>query len=122
MFTSPQTYEYISQKTNDPIIEWKICNWTGVTFPIFASEKETLEQISPVINGKRYYISLPNLCPEARQIHRMLFRNDRSFYKTIDDLYGKSVISIYYDGFPGKIYEANSWFNDLDATKYAQDM
>lgn len=121
MFTKKETYEFISKKTNDPIVEWKICTWTGKEFPIFESEKETLEQISPTVYGKKYGISLPNLCPEARQIHRMLFRNDRSFYKTKDSLYNKDIVSIYYEGFPWKVYEVNSWYKDLDAGKYSEE-
>ena len=93
MFTSKKTYEYISEKTKDKILEWKICKWTWKEFPIFNSQKELLKKISPKINWKKYNISLPNLSPEARQIHRMLFRNDRSFYKTKDDLYWKSIIT-----------------------------
>jgi len=121
MFTNRDTYEYISEMINDKIMEWKNCLWTGKEFPIFESEKATLESISPIINWKKYDISLPNLCPEARQIHRMLFRNDRSFYKTKDDLYNKDIISIYYDSFPWKVYEVNSWYKDMDASKYSLD-
>jgi hypothetical protein len=76
-----KVYEFISQKTQDPIVERRTCPRTGEEFAIFQSEKDLLSKISPVIKGKKYEILLPTLSPDARQINRMLFRNDRVFYK-----------------------------------------
>jgi hypothetical protein len=76
-----EVYEFISQKINDPIIERKTCKRTNKEFPIYESEKQILQQISPIINGKRYDIQFPELGPDARQILRMMYRNDRVFYK-----------------------------------------
>ncbi len=115
-------YEFISIKTNDPIIQRRICKRTGEEFPIFQSEKDLLSQISPVINGKKYEISLPSLSPSARQINRMLFRNDRVFYKWKSDHDGKWIISIYSPEFAWKVYEVNDRYKDIwDPMSYAKD-
>ena len=47
-------YEFISKKTNDPIIEWRICKRTGEEFPIFQGDVEMLDKLSPVIGGEKY--------------------------------------------------------------------
>ncbi len=74
-------YEYISKKTNDPIVERRKCHWTGEDFAIFQSEVEMLDKLSPVINWKKYLLPIPDLSPKARQINRLIFRNERKFYK-----------------------------------------
>ena len=76
-----EVYEFISKKTGDPIVERRLCRWTGEEFPVYKSERKLLDSISPVIDGKPYTIPSPDLSPKARNIHRMLFRNDRVFYK-----------------------------------------
>ena len=91
-----KVYELISQQKKDPIIEWKICRRTGKEFPIFESEKLLLEKISPTIGDKKYQISLPQLSPEARQIKRLIWRNERKFYKFVDSK-GVSGISTISD-------------------------
>ena len=91
-----KVYEFISKQKGDPIIEWRICRRTGKEFPIFESEKILLEQISPTIADKKYLLSLPQLSPEARQIKRLIWRNERKFYKFID-AQGKSGISTISD-------------------------
>ena len=91
-----KVYEFISQQKKDPIIEWRICRRTGKEFPIFESEKILLEKISPTIADKKYLLSLPQLSPEARQMKRLIWRNERKFYKFID-AQGKSGISTISD-------------------------
>jgi hypothetical protein len=91
-----KVYEFISKEKNDPIREWRICRRTGEEFPIFESEKLLLEKISPTIGDKKYQISLPQLSPEARQIKRLIWRNERKFYKFVDSK-GVSGISTISD-------------------------
>ena len=74
-------YEFISQQTNDPIIEWKTCAISGQEFPIYKSDRDFYDKISPVFDGKRFQIPTPTLCPEERQRRRLLFRNERKLYK-----------------------------------------
>ena len=82
------TYEFISKQANDAILERRTCPRTGEEFPIFDSEVKLLEKLSPVIagpvheGGKKYQLSLPTLSPKARQIKRLVRRNERRFYKS----------------------------------------
>ncbi|MDR0606984.1 MAG: hypothetical protein LBG52_01220 [Candidatus Peribacteria bacterium] len=86
-YTSRETYDFISKQTNDPIVEWKTCKVSGQPFPIYQSDVDFYDKISPTFNGKKYQIPTPTLCPEERQRRRPIFRNERKLYK------GKSALS-----------------------------
>lgn len=111
-----EVYEFISKETNDPIVEWRICRRTGKEFPIFNSEKFLLEKISPIIVDKKYQLSLPQLSPEARQMKRLIWRNERKFYKFINSQ-GKSEISTIASQMWLKIV-SQSEFYDYDHLQY----
>ena len=40
-----EVYEYISQKTNDPIVEWKTCPKSGEEFAIYQSDLDFYKKI-----------------------------------------------------------------------------
>jgi hypothetical protein len=46
-YTSKEVYEYVSKKTNDPIVEWKKCRISGQDFPIYQSDLEFYGKVSP---------------------------------------------------------------------------
>jgi vacuolar-type H+-ATPase subunit D/Vma8 len=48
-YTSREVYEYIAQQSGDTIVEWRVCSVAGVEFPIFQSEVDLLQKLSPVI-------------------------------------------------------------------------
>ena len=85
-YTSRETYEFISQQTNDPIVEWKTCRISGQPFPITQKDLAFYDKESPVINDIKYVIPTPTLCPEERQRRRLAFRNERKLYKRPSDL------------------------------------
>jgi hypothetical protein len=99
-YTSRQVYEYISKQTNDPIVERKVCKISGAEFPIYKSDMEFYDKISPVFNGVKYSIPTPTLCPEERQRRRLVWRNQRKLYKRKCDASGKDVISTYSPNYP----------------------
>jgi hypothetical protein len=111
-YTSKQVYEYISKQTNDPIVERKTCKISGAEFPIYKSDMEFYDKISPVFNGVKYQIPTPTLCPEERQRRRLLFRNERKLYKRKCDASGKDIISIYSPDKPYKVYDQKFWWSD----------
>jgi len=90
-YTSKEVYEYISKQTGDPIVQWKTCAVSGQEFAIYQSDLDFLEKISPVFGGKKYLIPTPTLCPEERQRRRLLFRNERKFYKRKCDATGQTI-------------------------------
>ncbi len=49
-YTPKEVYEYVAQQTKDPIVEWKTCEVSGAQFPIYQSDLEFYDRISPVIN------------------------------------------------------------------------
>jgi hypothetical protein len=91
-----EVYEFISKKTDDPIIEWRTCAVSGEEFAIFQSDKKFYKKISPTFGGKKFQIPFPTLCPEERQRRRLLFRNDRKLYRDKCALTGENIVSLYH--------------------------
>jgi hypothetical protein len=75
-YTSREVYDFISRQTSDPIVEWKTCKVSGQPFPIYQSDVEFYDKISPTFNGKKFAIPTPTLCPEERERRRMAWRNE----------------------------------------------
>lgn len=92
---------------NDPIVEWKTCEISWAQFPIYQSDLEFYDKISPVINGVKYPIPTPKLCPEERERRRMSFVNLRKLYRRTCDASGKAIISIYSPEKTYTVYEQN---------------
>ena len=46
-YTSKEVYEYVSKKANDPIAERKKCRKSGQEFPIYQSDLNFYDKISP---------------------------------------------------------------------------
>ena len=90
-----KTYELIAQETNDPIVERRLCPWTGEEFPIYQSEIDMLKKLAPIIGGKKYDIPVPTLSPKARQIRRLLRRNENTYYSVTSSLSNKKIISLF---------------------------
>lgn len=107
-----KVYEFVSQKTNDPIVERKVCEVSWEEFPIYESDLEFYEKISPIFDWKKYSIPSPKLSPSERERRRMAFRNERKLYRRTCDATGKSIISIYSPDKPYKIYEQNERWSD----------
>ncbi len=115
-----EVYEYISKKLNDPIIERRTCLRTGELFPIFQWDQLLLEKISPKIWWKKHLLPLPKLSPKAREIRRLLRRNDRKIYKTKCQNTGQDIITFYHPDIEKKIVEFNERFKNVDNTDFWQ--
>ena len=65
----------------------------------------------------------PTFCPECRMIRRMVFRNERSLYKTACVLCSKNMISMYAPEKPHVVY-CNSCYSsdDWDPMSYGFDL
>ena len=117
-----EVYEFISKQTNDPIVEWKTCAVSGEPFAIFQSDLDFYDKISPVLNGTRYQIPTPTLCPEERQRRRLFFRNERKLYRRKCDATGRDIISLYSPDKPHKVFEQKfRWSDAWDAMNYGRD-
>ena len=121
-YTSREVYEFISKQTKDPIVQWKTCAISGAEFPIYQSDLEFYDKISPSFNGVKYSIPTPSLCPEERQRRRLLFRNERKLYKRKCDASGKDIISMYAPNAPYKVFDQKFRRSDSrDAMDYGRD-
>jgi hypothetical protein len=107
-----KVYEFVSKKINDSIVEWKTCKVSGQEFPIYQSDIAFYDKFSPVIDGKKYSIPTPSLCPEERQRRRLAFRNDRKLYRRNCDATGKQIISIYSPDKTYTVYEQQARRSD----------
>jgi hypothetical protein len=115
-------YEFISNKTNDPIVEWKICTMSGQEFPIYQSDIDFYDKISPMLNGVKYPIISPTLCPEERERRRMSRRNEWSLYRSTCNASGKQIISMYPDNSGYTVYDWKIWYSDQwDAMEYGRE-
>lgn len=115
-------YEFISKQTNDPIVEWRTCAVSGTEFPIFQSDLVYYEKISPTLEGKKYLLPAPTLCPEERERRRLSWRNERKLYRRNCDKTGKSMMSMYPENSEYTIYDWKVWYSDArDAMDYGRD-
>jgi len=78
-----------------------------------------LQKISPTIWSKHFPLPLPSLSPKARQIHRMMFRNERKFYHTTCPITKKPIISTIAPERWIRSCESEV-FHDLDHTQFAR--
>jgi hypothetical protein len=111
-YTTRETYDFISRQTSDPIVEWKTCKVSGQPFPIFQSDLDFYDKISPTFNGKKFQIPTPTLCPEERQRRRLAFRNERRLYRRKSDFSGDEIISMYSPDKPYIVYSSDEWWSD----------
>jgi hypothetical protein len=117
-----RVYEFISKQTDDPIVERKICKVSGAPFAIFQSDIDFYHKISPVINGEKFSIPVPTLCPEERQRRRSLFRNERKLYKRKCDATKKDIIAIYSPNKSYKVYDQKyRWSDKWNPMDHARD-
>src|SRR3989344_1869990 len=71
---------------------------------------------------KRIDVPAPTLCPDCRLERRLLFRNERNFYKRTCDLCKKNIISIYPDKTSFPVYCVKCWWSDKwDPKSYGRE-
>lgn len=119
-----QTYQYISDQANDPIVERKTCEISWQEFPIYKSDLDFYNKISPtfkvplikggwgVLIDKKFQIPNPTLSPQERAKRRMSYKNDRTLYKNTCACTGDSIISIYSPESKFKVYNIKDWRSD----------
>jgi hypothetical protein len=57
-------------------------------------------------------VNFPKICPDCRAQLRLIFRNERSFYKRKCDKCGENVVSMYSPNKPFKVYCYDCWFSN----------
>jgi len=61
---------------------------------------------------EKFGVCIPKLCPQCRAQRRLVFRNERSFYKRPCDKCKKDVVSMYSPNKPYTVYCHDCWFRD----------
>ncbi len=92
----------------------KTCNQCQSSFKITPADRVVLEALS---------VPEPRLCASCRNIRRMAWRNDRTFYHAKSALSGKPMISMYPPETPYQIYLQGEWYdrNKWDPLDYGRD-
>lgn len=83
--------------------EQKICRSCSQDFTIEADDFSFYEKIG---------VLAPKMCPECRAQRRLMFRNERSFYKRDCDKCKKSVVSMYSPNKEYTVYCHDCWYSD----------
>ena len=121
-YTQPDVYEFISKQTNDPIVERKTCAVSGTKFPIYQSDMNFYEKVSPTFAGKTFTIPTPALCPEERQRKRLAWRNLNKLYRRKCSATDNDIISIYHPDSPFVVFDQKVWWSDAyDPLEYGRD-
>ena len=71
---------------------------------------------------KKIDVPPPTWCPECRLLRRILWRNEKNFYKRSDSLTGQMIFSLYPEHAPIKVYDYDYWWSDKwDPMEYGRD-
>ncbi len=98
------------------------CNQCKSPFQIKNEDKALYEKVSPIINGKKYSIPEPAMCPQCREQLRLLWKNERKLYHRKCDLCNKNIISIYSPDKQRTVYCQECWWGDKwDPFEYGKE-
>lgn len=92
--------------------------------PFLISDADLLfyDRISPVINGKKYAVPVPTLCPEERLRRRWAFRNEHTLYNNKCSKTGKPIVAMFPPTLPITIYEQSLWWDkSWNGTEYGRE-
>ncbi|MDD3861894.1 MAG: hypothetical protein PHP74_03350 [Candidatus Gracilibacteria bacterium] len=90
----------------------KICKKCGTDFEITEEDLGFYDRISPIINGKKYPMPTPTLCPDCRLRRRLSFRNENVLHKRKCDLCQKQIISVFPEDAHFPVYCVDCFWSD----------
>ncbi|MDA1292257.1 MAG: hypothetical protein O3A81_00585 [bacterium] len=97
------------------------CTQCSAEFEILDEDSKMLDDLSPIIGGKKIPLPPPKQCPNCRAQRRMAHVNQLNLYERKCDLTGASVISNIRPGSPYKVYRQEDWYSDKwSALDYGQ--
>ncbi len=98
------------------------CLQCQAPFEISEKERTFIDEVSPIVTGKKYLLPNPKLCPPCRRQRRCAFRNDRKLYKRSCDKTGKTIVSIHHPEKPFPVYSQEVfWSDEHDPAAYGLD-
>ena len=81
----------------------KICAQCKANFPINPEDVEFYKKIN---------VPAPSFCPDCRMIRRLMFRNERTWYKRTCDATGKNILSMFAPDKKYTVYDQQYWKSD----------
>ncbi len=75
-------------------------------------EKEFVIKDEDMVFYEQMSVLPPIYCPDCRMARRLVFRNERTFYKRACDLCEKDIITVYAPTSPYKVYCHDCWWSD----------
>jgi hypothetical protein len=100
----------------------KSCSSCSQQFSVTDTDIQFYDKLSPVINGKKFQIPEPELCPDCRCQLRVSHRNEANLYHNKSALSGKQIISLFSSEKPHKVFAEEEWSSDeWDAMDYGRD-
>jgi hypothetical protein len=88
------------------------CKRCHKSFEITDEDQSFYDRVSPVINGVKYSVPEPRLCPQCRMQRRLSWRNERNLYKRKCDLTGRDMVSFHSPEKPYPVYYFKDWTSD----------
>lgn len=100
----------------------KTCISCGVNFEFSKKDRDLLDKCVPLIDGQKYPLPEPEICPRCSLQHRQTFRNESSLYHRTCSKTGKKIIAMYPQDAPFPVYSPEVWFGDSwEAKDYGQE-
>ena len=93
--------------------ETKVCQNCKQDFTIEPEDFDFYEKMK---------VPAPTFCPQCRMFRRLIWRNERVFFRRPDSLTGKEIFSGFPPQVKAKIYEVEYWKSDAwDPMEYGRD-
>ncbi|MCC6953501.1 MAG: hypothetical protein IT290_05240 [Deltaproteobacteria bacterium] len=85
------------------------CKVCGLSFNVPREEDELRGLLTPVVGANRLELPRPTKCPQCRHMTRLLWRNERTLYRTTCALTHKPVISSFSPDKDFKVCDRAAW-------------
>ena len=99
------------------------CKHCSKNFEITKEDLDFYSKVSPTINGRKFEIPAPSLCPECRQQRRLSICNESNLYPAECGMCKKRTLSEYPPHLKKTIYCRECWHSDKhDASNYGREV
>lgn len=114
--------KYISQQHDDPIVQWRVCKYSGEEFPIFQWDIDLIDKLKPQLDGVSYDLPLPDTAPRVRQLIAHMYKNERHLYTIQSVLSGTKTVSRIAPEMNIPVLTMAEWASDdRDCLEYGVD-
>lgn len=90
----------------------KACRNCGRSFVITQDDLSFYERTAPVLDGKKFTLPSPTLCPACRLQRRLAYRNQIYVYRRPSSTTGEPIFSMFPEGTPFPVIANDEWWSD----------